>query len=246
MIDAKEILEQTKLSVFSRNDIYENAIKMYPDFKKTQMRYLIGRLLDNKDIVRVARNRYIAPGKSHCKGNYTGKYSERSVRIIDIVSCRYPMLDFRIWELTWLNEFLNHQIARNKILLEVEESGCEYIYTLLSEEFDGAVLLKPNEEDLYRYGRDDGIVVGKLVKESPKGSPIIYSAPLEKIIVDMFANKLLRSMLSGGDYPEALTEMFDKYVIDQSKLFRYARRRNKETVIRDYLSQKTSVVLIDR
>ena len=50
-------------------------------------------------------------------------------------------------------------------------------------------------------------------------------------------------MLSLGDYPDALEAIFDRYEVDQVKMFRYARRRNKDQELRDFLICKTNVEL---
>ena len=102
-------------------------------------------------------------------------------------------------------------------------------------------MLKPTADEVYRYGKDDGIIIQRLVSESPRGRNDKYEITLEKLIVDMFASKLMSSFLTRGDYPAAIEDMFSKYYIDQVKLFRYAKRRNKADEIRDFLKQKTCV-----
>ena len=67
---------------------------------------------------------------------------------------------------------------------------------------------------------------------------------MEKIIVDLFANKTVSALVSKGDYPDMLERMFSKYIIDQSKLFRYARRRNKAKVIAEYIRNNTNIDLV--
>ena len=64
---------------------------------------------------------------------------------------------------------------------------------------------------------------------------------LEKLIVDLFANKTLLKLLSKGDYPQALEEMFNKYQINESKLLRYASRRGKKEEIVKFISEKTNI-----
>lgn len=61
---------------------------------------------------------------------------------------KFPLMDYRIWEINWLNEFWNHQIAQNKIFLEVENIGCEFVYTELCERHSGKILLRPDENEL--------------------------------------------------------------------------------------------------
>ena len=164
---------------------------------------------------------------------YAGSYSEAAQEVITWMEARFPLLEYRVWELTWLNEFFNHLVAHNKIFLEVEHEGCEFVFSELVEEYHGRVLLRPTAQDIQQYGSDDGIIIDRLVTEAPKGEGERYQVPLEKLIVDLFANKNL--MITKGDYPSAIEEMFDKYQIDQIAMLRYARRRNKAKALSLFL-----------
>lgn len=243
-MDTNILLNQIQKETFSRADIYKYAKDINSEFRETQMRYLLGKMLEDGAVIRVARNCYKKNLKLNEKHAYTTGYSNLAVSLIQNMKVDFPLLDFRIWEICWLNEFLNHQIAYNKIFLEVEYIGCEFVYSKLLDDYAGRILLRPNEKELLRYGTDNGIIIERLIGESPKGRCDFYNVCLEKIIVDMFANKTLQIMLSQGDYPMAITDMFNKYVIDQTKLFRYARRRNRVKEIYFFLKEKTSVEVL--
>ncbi|HCJ94117.1 MAG TPA: hypothetical protein DHV69_02565, partial [Sphaerochaeta sp.] len=103
--------------------------------------------------------------------------------------------------MSWLNEFFNHQLAHNQIFLEVEKDGCDFVFSSLVEKFPGRVLLRPKAQEIVQCGTDDGIIIDRLVTEAPKSNGEPYHVPLEKLIVDLFANKSL--MLSKGDYATA-------------------------------------------
>ena len=231
-------------NTFTRQELLQYAVRENSEFRETRLRYLLGSLMESEQIARVARNRYVLTGVSNHKHEYLNLYSDASCRIIEIMLGKYPLLDFRIWELRWLNEFFNHQAARNIIFLETEKEGCEYIFSALKEGGVSGVMLKPTVQDMFLYGQDNTIVIDKLIGEAPRGKPCRYNVPLEKLIVDLFANKLLRSMISQGDYAAAITDMFAKYRVDQSKLFRYARRRGKEEIIRSFILGKTEIKLL--
>jgi len=106
----------------------------------------------------------------------------------------------------------------------------------LVEKWHGKVLLRPTAQEVLNYGVDDGIIIERLVTEAPKGVGERYQVPLEKLIVDLCANKSL--MLPKGDYPSAIEEMFARYQIDQKAMFRYARRRNKAKALSLFLPHK--------
>ena len=239
-MENKQIIKKLKKQTFSRDDIYNVAVSVEPEFSHTDIRNLLEKLLASKLIVRVGRNQYQKKSKAEIY-DYHPLYSDKAKLVINAVLERYPLVDFRVWELSFLNEFVNHQIAHNKIFVEVENDICDFLYQDLAEKFQDAVLLKPSSEEIYRYGKDDGIIVLKLISEAPKGKNSKYEMSLEKLIVDMFSNKLMKDFVSRGDYPLMLDEMFSKYSIDQITLFRYAKRRNKASEIIDFLKQKTSV-----
>ena len=94
-----------------------------------------------------------------------------------------------------------------------------------------------------QHGSNNSIIIERLISESPKGDVAPYNLAIEKLIVDLFANKRLKEMISLGDYPMALESIFSMYEVNQVKMFRYARRRNKERELREFLQSRTNVDL---
>ncbi len=231
-------------TIFSRKDLSNIAVKISTDFKETLLRNLLEKLLSDGQIIRIGRNQYQKKNFDENKNVYRNSYSKEAQIIVNWMQEKYPLLDYRIWELNWLNEFWNHQIAQNKIFIEVERMGYEFVYTDLNDEYEGKILLRPNEKELYRYAGPNTVIVDRLVSEAPKGNLEEYNMPLEKLIVDLFANKNLRSMVHIGEYAKAIAEMFDRYYIDQVKLFRYANRRHKKEEIYHFLVDEVGIELI--
>lgn len=247
---AEEVMYMNKHAVIrklpdgtcTRQQILHAARIVEPSFKETQLRYLMGTLHDYRLIVRVGRNQYKKVEKEPKKSVFSGVYSHAAQQVIEHMQKQFPLLSYRVWELSWLNEFFNHQLAHNKIFVEVEKDGCDFVFTALVEKFPGRVLLRPKAQELLQYGTDDGIIIDRLVSEAPKSDGEPYQVPLEKLIVDLFANKNL--MLSKGDYPSAIETMFATYRIDQVSILRYARRRNKVKDVFGFIRDKTSIELL--
>lgn len=230
--------------VLNRQELLALAIESNNEFKETLFRNLLRKLLEDGTLIRIGRNQYQKASIASTKEIYQNQYSKEAQIVIEILQEKYPLLDYRVWEINWLNEFWNHQIAQNKIFVEVERMGCDFVYTELADEYSGKILLRPNEKELYRYGGANTIIVDRLVSEAPKGHPDNHNTPLEKIVVDLFANKSLRSMVHLGEYEKALSDMFDKYYIDQVKLFRYASRRSKKEELYHFLTEEVGVEII--
>jgi len=241
-MDNHAIIRNLPDGTYTRQQILHAAQIVEPSFKETQLRYLMGTLLDSGLIVRVGRNQYKKVGNEPKKRIFTGIYSQIALQVIGYMQKQFPLLSYRVWELSWLNEFFNHQLAHNQIFLEVEKDGCDFVFSALVEKLPGRVLLRPKAQEVLQYGTDDGVIINRLITEAPKSDGEPYQVPLEKLIVDLFANKSL--MLSKGDYATAIETMFAKYRIDQVSMLRYARRRNKVKDVFGFLRGKTSVELM--
>lgn len=225
----------------SRQHILKLVRESNPSFSEGQMKRFLENMIETSKIEHVGRNKYRkAVGRANTS-KYENHYSEKATQVISIMRKEFPLIEYRIWELSWLNEFFNHQLGHNYIFLEVENEGCEFVFERMISEFGGNVLLKPDQNQILRYGTNDSIIIDRLIGEAPKGITEQYGLAIEKLVVDLFANKRLREMLSLGDYPSALENIFAMYEADQVKMFRYARRRNKEKELLEFLNYKTDV-----
>lgn len=227
----------------SRQEILELVRQSDPTFREGQMKRLLAYMIKTSKIEHVGRNKYRKIVGTANMARYENRYSGIALQIIAIMQNEFPLVEYRVWELSWLNEFVNHQLGCNYIFLEVEKDGCEFVFEKIMTEFEGKVLLKPDQNQILRYGSNDSIIIERLISESPRGKMEPYNLAIEKLIVDLFANKRLKEMISPGDYPAALESIFTMYKVDQVKMFRYARRRNKETELREFLKSRTNVEL---
>jgi len=58
------------------------------------------------------------------------------------------------------------------------------------------------------------------------------------MLVDLVADKLLLSCVSRGDYDNIFHQAFRDFYIDESKLFRYASRRNVKSKVLLHIDKK--------
>ena len=96
---------------------------------------------------------------------------------------------------------------------------------------DYTILLDPNEVIISRYMRDELVIVKKLFTRSPtnKGSRGIM---LEKLAVDIIADKYLSGLLGTSGIEYVIRGIKKNYTVNTSKMFTYAKRRNKEEELR--------------
>lgn len=201
-------------------------------------------LLRSGDIVRVGRNAYCIPKETMYSYEYD--YSDRAKEIADKIHTSFPYIEFTIFELVQMNEFVNHQLAHNIIFVSVEQDLENFVFDALKEEYPGKVLVNPTPNIYHQYWYSGMIVIEHLITEAPKDKKNAWASRLEKILVDIQTDPILLSSLSESEYPGIYEQCFEKYMIDESSLFRYAKRRGAEKKILEFIRTKTNIKLRTR
>jgi len=150
----------------------------------------------------------------------------------------FPYLDFCIWNSSVLNEFTLHQANQFYQLIEVEKEATQAVFLYLKEN-KYSVFLEPTKDVFEKYitANNNLLIVKSLVTEAPtQNINGINTASLEKILVDIFCDKIIFSAFQGNEMLTIYKESFSKYTINKSKLLRYANRRGKKEEIKIYIN----------
>lgn len=198
-------------------------------------------LVKNGQIIRVGRNVYSLPDDKRLAYEY--KYSELAEEVAQEIAQQYPYVNFSIFEFVQLNDFVNHLIAHNVIFLSVEAEIMDFVFETLRDKYPGKVLINPTVEIYHQYWSDNMIVLGKLTTEAPKGQKASWHTRLEKMLVDIMAEPLLLASISRAEYPHIYEDAFDRYIVDENGLFRYASRRKVTKKIKELIRKETDIVL---
>ena len=218
-------------AVFNKKTFFDTITDNVGVLSKSTLEKYLKKYLESGEIVRIGRNAYCARGKLK---DYEYDYSDIAVHIAKILKEDFYDLDFRISELYQMNRFLNHQIAHNVIFVFVEKELCISAFERLKKEYEGNIL---------NYRREDMIVVRNLLTESPKGKKEVWHTGLEKLLVDIFSEKLIKAMFSESEYPAIYETAFNSYVVDESQMFRYAKRRKSADKIKKFIQEETDAKL---
>ena len=239
MADRARIKEQLSyIDPFSRSDVHMVMEQCGYYASPNVINHLIDRMMADKDIARVGRNQYSVLATGNV---YSYIYSDFSKKLAEEIVNAHPYLDFRVFELIQLNEFVNHQISQNIIFITVEKDMGEVVFNTLWEIHQGAVLLRPNVMDIFRYMRDNLIIIDKLPSESPKGVLDFWNTRLEKMLVDIAVDKVLKKIVYQGEYPSIFKDAISRYPLDKSMMARYSRRRGALEKFRVFLQEKACI-----
>ncbi|MBQ4559507.1 MAG: hypothetical protein IJA54_04185 [Tyzzerella sp.] len=234
-----KFLENEK--TFSRTELMDILRMNGEEIGEASFKAALQKLLKEGVIVRVGRNAYCVANNGIRVYDYA--YSEEATQVAECLNEKFPHLEFTIMDFVQLNEFVNHQLSHNVMFVSVEGDLGEFVFDTLRELYPGKVLINPSVEVYHQYWYDGMIVIGKLVSEAPMGQKEKWHTRIEKLLVDLFTNSILHSSISESELPKIYEEAFAKYAVDESCLFRYAKRRGAEKKIREFIAQKTNVQL---
>lgn len=241
MFDFCEKQLLSKYTSFNFNEFLSACKKSGCKLAESTLRKKLKKLVQCGEVIRVGRNAYCIP--SEAVEPYSYQYSDDAVSLANIVHENYPLVAFSIFELVQLNEFINHQLAHNILFLSVENEAAEFVFDTLKQQYLGKVLFDPTPELYQQYWYDGMIVIGRLVTEAPKGYPEPWNTRLEKMLVDLVSDQIIMESISESEFPGILEDAFAKYVIDESSLFRYAKRRGAEKRLKKMIRQQTNIKL---
>lgn len=87
-------------------------------------------------------------------------------------------------------------------------------------------------------GRNEAIVLKDLVSEAPRQKfDNVFTATLEKILVDIFCDAEFFGGFQGAELMNIFSSAMEKYIIQSSRMLRYASRRGKRKEIAAYIEQ---------
>lgn len=230
-------------AIFEKQQFREVVHQIYPEYKESSINWLLMKLKDENEIVAVGKGKYRkCSGVDKEKAQYVYQHSQEYQAVEKRIQEEFPLVTFQMWEFIQFNEFVNHQISKNIIVVEIENMLENAVFESLRDKYSN-VLFCPDIDEFYRYrGIDDTIVVLKLLSEAPRPTNG-HSAPLEKLLVDLFTSKFTGKLISRSEYRAIYEDCFSKYQIDETKLFRYARRRSVSEQLQEFIEQNTNVLL---
>lgn len=171
------------------------------------------------------------------ENKYLPEVSSQMKTVYRKVKNNFPYLDLCIWNTASLNQFMIHQPGQYFTLVEVEQDAVEAIFHHLKE-LKSSVFLEPGEEIMENYVSDNenAYIVQTLVSEAPVMHINKVTCPtLEKILVDIFCDDTTFFAYQGSERSTIYKEAFNRYTVNQNKLFRYANRRGKKQELSAYL-----------
>jgi len=238
IIENKLIKEFRNRDYFTREELYDFYTHFEPYLNESTFAWRIHDLKNKNRIKSIRRGHYVISNKS----TYNPEISDELVKLTKRITDRFENVKHCIWETEWLNEFSQHQASKRIILIEIEKDFVESLYYELKDSSKSEIYLNPDDKTINYYiaESDNPIVIKRLITRSPiskrteKKVPI-YTPLLEKILVDLLAEDKLFYYLQGSELIHIYKNAISNYSINFTKLFSYAKRREKEQDIKKFM-----------
>nr|NQU92567.1 hypothetical protein [Bacteroidota bacterium] len=149
-----------------------------------------------------------------------------------------------IWSTKWMNEFMLHQPGRFINILEVGDEAAEIVFHFLQDNNIRNLFFQPGAKEIenYIFENYDSVVVKYLVTKAPLEMASKVQIPaIEKILVDIFTDKILYNVFQGSELSFIFSSVYNKYEINFTKLLHYAKRRGKEKELSAFLITNTDI-----
>jgi hypothetical protein len=226
MVDLKKLIVNIlgEKPTFSKKELFERLKAFGSEINKTSLTWQLHQLKNQGAIQNSGRGIYSLNSKSI----FYPEVSSSLKRIYNKISKEFPFLQICVWDSRWFNNLMLHQLFKYYLVIEVEKDSAESVFNTMTD-VSKKVFLNPTEDIFTRYisNFNEVIIVKSLISESPISEhDSVKIASLEKLLVDCIAEKdLYAAQQSEIDF--IFRTAAEKYTINESKLKRYARRRNQ-------------------
>lgn len=156
--------------------------------------------------------------------NYNQKFTDPNNRNYGID------IKISIWQTSFLNQFMSHQMYQNFIIIEVDEARIDNLFFEMKESFKDVVpLSKVKGFDYLSYKLQNVIIIQKLPKRSPlyanKTNHYVSIPRPEKVLVDLLVYNEDIYVIDEDEILNIYRNMIKEYRVNLTTLLSYARIR---------------------
>ena len=181
---------------------------------------------------RIGRGIYTA----HISNSFQVKANTKARSLYKSLSKQFPLADFCVYGGGVITPLLHDLTPNNTVYIETNREVTESVFNVLLPKHKGRLFLSPTKKIASTYidFSSENIIVKPLVTESPLMFDGKVPVPtIEKLLVDTRVDPDFY-YLHGYENLEMLRTAVTHYNVNQTRLLRYADRRNeKESILKD-------------
>ena len=200
--------------------------------ERAKLSWYLGKLCRNGKLRRVGRGVYTLQSAN----TFMVKANAKARSLYRSLSGQYPFADFCIYSANVITPLLHDMMPNNTLYVETNRDTTQSVFDMLLPKYNGRIFLAPTKEIATTYidFSKENIIVKPLVTEAPLTLDGKVPVPtLEKLLVDTRVDADFY-YLHGYENMEMLRTAINHYDVNQTRLLRYADRRNaKDSIQKD-------------
>lgn len=220
--------------VFDRNELWIFFRQYEPELKESSFAWRIFDLRKRNIIRDVKKGVYTLNSQQA----YEPALNDTLISISKIIKQQYDTHFYNIWDTGWLNEFIELQATTAMVVLEIEKGYMDSAFFTLKDNGFAETFIKPDENLVEKYISEaqHPVIIKPFLSRSPVQSIEGILVPtLEKIMVDIYCDDQIYYAFQGNQLLNIYRNAVNKYTLNFSKLFNYAKRRSREEEIKSLL-----------
>ena len=222
-------------TIYSTESLMDLILKSNPGRKKSSLYNKIAEIEKKGEITKIGKSQYLFAKRKSFNNEIESGLAKKIDRLIkDNYSSDF---EYAIYETaTALNQFLNHLINQNVVILEVNKFFLEHVFNTLRDNGFKQVLINPEKNEVFRYIEDGWVILLPLISKCPidrKNRRIT----VEKLTIDMVCSPVLNCFYEGAELHHMIEDILSNYKVRYDTLKNYAKRRNALERLKAYLPQ---------
>lgn len=219
-------------SVITTKEITEVLVSAYPELSPNTISWRINQLKGENLIFQTGRGLY----SFEFKPEYIPEISLKSKRLYNRIKpfCKGELI---IWDTQMLNEIAGSNMERSWIFVSVNKEEVDSLFDNMLD-FSKQTFLQPDNDTINRYlmAHSEAIIITPLISETPLYSIGEYTTlSIEALLVNVWMKYESLLQPIGFDIKVLYQQALKKYNVNQSKLLRYAARRDKRKEINEFI-----------
>ncbi len=142
--------------------------------------------------------------------------------------------DYTLWDTNIINKWMNHLLNNVITFVEVDKDLMQFAAEDLKNAGYSYVLVNPSVTEFYKYFGRHTIVIKPLVKSLIEKD---HHISIERLIVELYSNKIAKSLYSDNELISMLNEIFKTYNINLKKIYHIAKRKKIYDQFYSYLAK---------
>ena len=212
--------------------IDDMPIEVTAGIARNTLSWHLSNLCRQGKLKRIGRGIYTA----HISNSFQVKANTKARSLYKSLSKQFPLADFCVYGGGVITPLLHDLTPNNTVYIETNREVTESVFNVLLPKHKGRLFLSPTKKIASTYidFSSENIIVKPLVTESPLMFDGKVPVPtIEKLLVDTRVDPDFY-YLHGYENLEMLRTAVTLYNVNQTRLLRYADRRNeKESILND-------------